>query len=55
VEETGVPEETTDLTQVTDKLYHLVVIGTDCTYNHDYNHDHAINISIKDEHVVIMQ
>jgi len=40
VEETGVPEETTDLSQVTDKLYHLVVIGTDCTYNHDHNHDH---------------
>jgi len=33
VEETGVPEKTIDLSQVTDKLYHttLVVIGTDCT------------------------
>jgi hypothetical protein len=30
VEETEVPEKTTDLSQVTDKLTMLVVIGTDC-------------------------
>ena len=46
VEETGVPEATTDLSQVTEKLYQLVVMGTDCTYNQDQDYDGPSTIYI---------